>query len=254
MNLLRKIAERLSRGKVIKRKIKVDNQHVNILVSPDAQLKYLKMGAVAFDRDLINLAQDHITEADVVWDIGANVGVFTFASAVVSKSGAVLAVEADDWLARLLRRTSRLKDYSNCDIHVLSAAVSNENSVASFLIASRGRASNALKEAGGRSQMGGVRETLHVATLTLDRLLETFPSPQFVKIDIEGAELLALQSAEKVINEVRPKFYIEVGEDVSSQVFEIFKSANYSILDPLTMEQVDECVENTLFIPNQVVA
>ena len=98
--------------------------------------------------------------------------------------------------------------------------------------------------------MGGVRERQYIATLTLDRLLESFPEPNFVKIDIEGAELVALESAVEIVNKVRPKFYIEVGANVANQIYEIFDSANYSAFDPRTRLPINECVENTLFIPN----
>ena len=250
MSLFRKVLERLSRGRIVKRRISVGGRRGGILVTPDAQLKYLKLGSSAFDQDLIEIAEKYIGDDDTVWDIGANVGVFTFAAGLRSKTGTVLAVEPDNWLAQLLRRTAKFDDYAENNICVLSAAVSNENSVASFLIAERGRASNALSQAGGRSQMGGVRETLYVPTLTLDRLLERFQVPNFVKIDIEGAELMALESAVNLINDVRPKFYIEVGENVSSQIYTIFKAANYSCIDPVTHKALTHCVENTLFIPH----
>lgn len=246
----RTIIERLSRGKVIKRHIQVGSNSVPILVSPDAQLKYLKLGNQAFDRDLIDLAIKHIKPGDVVWDIGANVGVFTFAASTLSKTGAVLSVEADSWLTDIIRRTAQFDEYSQSSISVLSAAIANENSVATFLIAQRGRASNALQSAKGRSQMGGARQSIVVPTLTLDRLLDTFLAPDFVKIDIEGAELMALEGASKLISDSRPKFYIEVGQDVAEQVYLIFKSANYQCLDPASMKPITHCLENTLFVPN----
>lgn len=249
-NLVRKIAERFGRNRIVRRRITVAGKRASILVSPDAQLKYLKFGRSAFDEDLINLAIEHVNEKDTVWDIGSNVGVFAFAAALRSKSGTIVAVEPDTWLVGLLRKTSLFQDYADSDIRILPAAISDQNTVAELLIASRGRASNALTSAGGRSQMGGTREKQFVATLTLDRLLESFPRPNFVKIDIEGAELMALKSAEKLIKSIRPKFYIEVGENVASQVYEIFDAANYSALDPKTQLPIDRCVDNTLFIPN----
>ena len=113
-------------------------------------------------------------------------GVFTFAASSVAHKGTVVSIEADIWLANILRKTAMFKEYSNNTICVLPVAISNDNSIASFMVAKRGRASNALEAAGGRSQMGGVREKQYVPTLTLDTLLKTFPPPDFVKIDVEG--------------------------------------------------------------------
>ncbi len=136
-----------------------------LLVSPDAQLKYLKFGFGKFDQDLIEIAENYLQPTSNIWDVGANVGVFTFAASSMTHEGMVVSIEADIWLANILRKTSMLKEYSQNNICVLPVAVSNENSISSFLIAARGRASNALEEAGGRSQTGGVREVQYVPTI-----------------------------------------------------------------------------------------
>lgn len=248
-NILRTIVERLSRGKVIKRSISVGNLKGTLFATPDAQLKYLRPGVNAFDQDLINIAEKHINRGDSVWDIGANIGVFTVACALKSQSGQIVAIEADTWLAGLLRKTAARKEYSQCNICVVPLAISEANSISSFMVATRGRASNALTKANGRSQMGGTRETQYVPTLTLDTLLEEFSKPDFIKIDIEGAELMALSGGTTLINVVRPKFYIEVGEDVADQIYKIFNEANYQCIDPESNRQIKQCTTNTLFIP-----
>jgi predicted RNA methylase len=118
MEFLRRCVEKLSRGKRFKRYIYVSAARIPIFVSPDAQLKYLKSGASSFDQDLISIAEAFIGDESVVWDIGANVGVFTYAAASLAKRGSVVAVEADIWLADLLGRTKRLSDYRNIDIRI----------------------------------------------------------------------------------------------------------------------------------------
>ena len=251
MKILRTIIERFSREKIIKRKITVNGKSVPLLVSPDAQLKYLKLGAGVFDQDLINIAEKYLQENSNVWDVGANVGVFTFAASSVAHKGTVVSIEADIWLANIIRKTTMFKEYSNNNICVLPVAMSNENSVAAFMIAARGRASNALEVAEGRSEMGGVREKQYVPTLTLDTLLNTFPPPDFVKIDVEGAEYMVLQGATNIINQVRPKFYVEVGSNVSEQILKIFQSAGYTVYDPKGKKLTGSCTPNTFFFPEE---
>lgn len=249
VGIIRKVAETISRNKVFRRSLTVSGKKIPIYVSPDAQLKYLKLGANAFDTDLVQLAERFVKADSVVWDIGANVGTFTFSAASLIESGTVVAVEADTWLVGVLRMTSGLDDYRNKDIAIVPVAVSNRNAIASFMVAARGRASNALEMACGRSEMGGVREKQYVPTMTLDTLLESFPAPDFVKVDIEGAEYMALQGATKLINEVRPRFYIEVGQNVSPQVFNIFSSASYEGFDSGGVVLDGHCAPNTLFLP-----
>ena len=249
--MLRRIAERLSRGRIIKRKIYVRGKVLPIYVSPDAQLKYLKLGDGVFDQDLIQIAETYLKEDSCVWDIGANVGVFTFAAASVAKHGSVLAVEADTWLAGVLRKSALLSAYSKLNIRVLPVATSNKVGVASFMVSMRGRASNSLEIAGGRSEMGGVRELQYVPTMTLDGMLEDFGMPDFVKVDIEGAELMAIEGAEKLVNKIRPVFYVEVGADVSKQILSIFHAADYVAVDPDGSVLLRKCANNTFFIPKE---
>jgi FkbM family methyltransferase len=251
--MMRAWVERLSRGIVLKRRLPASVGGAQLYVSPDAQLKYLKLTTDAFDKDLLQLAQDHVKSDSIVWDVGANVGVFTFAAAGLAKHGQVIAIEADRWLAELIRRSCRLPANRALAITVLQAAVSATNGVAEFVIARRGRASNYLADAGGWSQSGGERERTHVATLTLDSLLASFPRPTFLKIDVEGAEAMVLRGATRLLNEVRPALYIEVGKENSDEVTRLLKGANYRLFDstrPIGGQQpLPRCVQDTLAVP-----
>ena len=159
MSLIRRTAELLSRNRVIKRHVYAAGQRAPILVSPDAQLKYLKLGRDSFDRDLIKIAEVMTVDDEFVWDIGANVGVFSVAALTTNPNCCVLAIEADPWLVDVLVRTGEFDQYIDREFLILPAAASSENGLAEFLIASRGRASNSLAEFGGRSQMGGKAQT-----------------------------------------------------------------------------------------------
>lgn len=247
----RVLLEMLSRGKVLKRRMRIKDKSTQIFVSPDAQLKYLKFRINSFDRDLICIAENFLTSSSNAWDIGANVGVFTFAAANVANKGTIVSVEPDIWLAQLLRKSSRIKENKEFDIRVLPAAISDQNGVATFMIAKRGRASNALEEAGGHSQMGGVREYQCVPTITLDSLLSSFPAPDFVKIDVEGAEWMVIQGASNIIQNIRPVFYIEIGFDHAEKILQVFQNEDYSAYDGKSGNIIETCTFNTYFIPNE---
>ena len=246
--MIRRLAELLARGRQFRRRVRVAGRLAPIWVSPDAPLKYLKPGERAFDRDLLELAEQRLGPNDVVWDVGANIGTFSVAAATVATSGEVVAIEADIWLAGLLRQTAAEPFFAG-RIKVVPCAVAEEPGEARFVIAARGRASNALEASGGRSQMGGARETVLVPTLALDDLLINLPLPTFVKIDVEGAELMVLRGASRLLREVRPRIYIEVDERFAGEVMALLVTANYAAFDPRTGERLEHCLENTLFEP-----
>lgn len=224
----------------------VDGQRVPLIVSPDAQLKYLKPGR-HFDRDLVDLAVRFVKADSCVWDVGANVGTFAFASAALATVGTVVAIEPDAWLGELLHRTRRLKEHKNRDVRIVPVAVAEENGYAELRIAQRGRATNALTSALGSTQMGGSREKRLVPTASLDSLLSSFPSPDFVKIDIEGAELMALRGASRLLAEVQPLVYCEVHTDNERDLRLLMAGFGYQPFEVAGNVPLGECLPNTLF-------
>jgi FkbM family methyltransferase len=217
MNVLRWIAERLARGRVIWRWLP---NGVRIAATPDAQLKYLGR---QFDRDLVALARDKVRPGMVVWDIGANCGAFAFSCDGANK---VVAVEADNFLAGLLRQSAA---QSRVPVEVLEAAVSDSVGTAQFTVAARGRASNHLSAVPGYSQTGGERTRVEVRTVTMDSMIDEWGAPNFIKMDIEGAEPLALRGARRLLSEVQPVIFLEVSADSAEEIRHVLEEANYSI-------------------------
>ena len=253
---MRRIVERLSRGRSFARNLPADFGGARVVVSPDAALKYLKPGDSAFSVDLLNFARTFVSPGSTVWDIGANVGVFTFASAAkTGPTGNVLAVEADRWLAGLLDRAEKLNRAAGLRVEVLAAAISDKAGSVKFNVAERGRASNWIESASQRTTAGGSRSTRIVPTLPLDALLEDGPWPDVVKMDIEGAEVLALRGANRLLADVRPIIYIEVGDEQSAEVNAILTSADYHLFDGDVPREsrvrLDHCSRNTLAIPRE---
>ncbi len=130
----------------------------------------------------------------MVWDVGANVGLFSFAAAsLAGPEGRVVALEPDAWLVQLLRRSASRQPAGSAPVEVVPAAIAAALSVRTLCLASRSRAANYLADF-GTIQTGGSREQQSVIAVTLDWLLESFPVPSVVKIDVEGAELEVLEA------------------------------------------------------------
>ncbi len=249
--MLRGLAEYLSRRVVFKRRLPADLGRAAIYVSPAACLAYWVRSLERTDPMLLRFVREHVRPGHTVWDIGANVGLFSFAAASrAGGEGSILAIEADEWLAGLLRRSSAQRAEGMAPVSVLSVAVAERLGVAEFSIARRGRASNFLQRAGGSSQAGGVRESRLSMTVTLDWLLETFAPPDVLKIDIEGAELMALSAARRLLSSARPVILCEVAQSNRAAVTAILKQAGYDLYDASDRggRPVEGAVANTLAI------
>ena len=153
-----------------------------------------------------------------------------------------------------MKKTKSLKAYNGYEIHILPIAMSNEIDFLELEIAERGRASNSLKDINStdRNTKGGVRERYFVPTFYCDYLLKRFRSPDFIKIDVEGAELLVLEGCFKILEDIRPKIYIEVGEKNKREISKIFQKFSYRLFD-YRMNELNEPNFNTLAIPAEKV-
>ena len=226
--LARTLLERLSRGRSFVRHLPNEFQGRPIVVSPDAALRWLKPGAAAFDPELVNAARHLVHPGDVVWDFGANVGAFALLAAV--RSGRpVLCVEADPFLAELLRRTAALERNRDLELEVVCAAVGDRDGIAEFAIAGRGRASSGLVRGSLSTQHGKTRQLLLTPIVSADSLLDGRAPPAMVKVDIEGGEGLFIDGAARLIDEVRPRFLIEVSAEQRDKVVSRFVAAGYGL-------------------------
>jgi len=202
-----------------------------VFVSPEAGLRFWRPRIENCDPRLLSLAAELVGPGDVVWDVGANVGLFTFAAAgLAGPSGRVVAIEPDLWVVSLLRRSAKANSNRLAHVDVLPVAVSDGLDVKTFHIARRGRSANFL-EGFGLTDAGGSREIQWVPTVTLDWLLERFPAPQVLKIDVEGAEALVLRGARRTLSEIRPVVLCEVAAENAGWVAEFLQAHEYLLLD-----------------------
>lgn len=247
---IRRFIEILSRGIIYKRKLPDNLGGRSIYVSPEAGLRFWKPNLQNVDPMLSNVVNLFVNEGDIIWDIGTNLGFFSVPAITKSKTGKCLCIEPDIWLCHILHKTKIINPDLNIDI--LPVAVSNKTGFSRFNIANRSRATNHLAEVTGSSQTGGIRQTRIVPTFTLDFILESYEAPDFLKIDTEGAELLVLAGAEKVIS-TKPLILIEVNQETLTNVVVLLESKGYKVYNaeklPDLIPASNQICENLLAIP-----
>jgi FkbM family methyltransferase len=167
-------------------------------------------------------------KGQVVIDVGAWKGHFTLvASRLVGREGWVVAIEPQRDICH--RLTIRLKRLGIKNVKVEHSALYSEEK--EVVLTKRNDSSfNLFGTATGEAEVEQVR------LISLDRLLGSLKlkSIDYVKMDIEGAELEALLGARETIRLHRPFFAIASyhrrdGEATSSRVEKILSSFGYSV-------------------------
>lgn len=150
----------------------------------------------------IHLLPQLVGPEDICWDIGANAGMYTVAlSKLASK---VLAFEPEPHNCATLRQVIRLALLANVEVHQTA------------LGDSKGRARFSVPVAQGfygGFYMAAFHEQgeLEVATDTIDSLIaQGFAEPDFIKCDVEGAELLVIQGATELLKRRRSIWLLEI--------------------------------------------
>jgi len=232
MVTIRSLAETPLKDRVRRRALPVEFSSAPIYMSAAAGLGAILKLVDQVDPVLLRTAALLVRRVDIVWDIGGNIGLFSIAAAVrAGSTGQVFAFEPDPMLIQLLRASARLQSSSTAPISVIPAAVADTVGVRDFWIAKRARSSNAL--AGhGLTQMGGVRETISVVTLTIDDCLAWLPRPTLLRVDIEGAEFQALSSATELLSAPYPTLICEVAGANAERVTDLLRSAGFRLYDP----------------------
>jgi FkbM family methyltransferase len=171
-----------------------------------------------------------VARGGVVIDGGANVGGFSLtAASVVGPEGSVHAVEAAPATAALLRRNVLANPHHAIHVHELALAdVEGELELTAFEAGS-GMSSLAALDGGS---------VVRVRATTLDALTASLPRVDLVKLDLEGAELRALQGARRLLAERRPALLIELEPDhlgrlggSVAQLESLLEGAGYAAFD-----------------------
>jgi FkbM family methyltransferase len=158
----------------------------------------------------------------VFWDIGANVGFYSLLASKLVGSGRVFAFEPAPRNLTYLRKHLALNRVTN--VEVLAIAVGDRNGTSCFETEETGFMGRLSNE--GRIGEGKVM----VPIATLDSLMEqekVLP-PDCVKMDIEGAELLALRGASHTFQRFRPVLFLAThSRQIEDECCQLLKSWGY---------------------------
>ncbi|MDJ0747768.1 MAG: FkbM family methyltransferase [Xenococcaceae cyanobacterium MO_167.B27] len=176
------------------------------------------LGSYEYDKQL--LFEQTITPGSTVYDLGGHVGFYTLlASVLVGNTGKVISFEPLPDNLKYLKKHLQINNISNTQI--VEAAVCERNGIAYF-------------ETHNSSFQGhlGSNGTLQVKTVSLDELItkEKLPIPNYLKIDVEGAEVQVLQGAKQILTEFHPTIFLAThGDKLQKECCQFITDLGYQL-------------------------
>jgi len=176
-----------------------------------------------YEMELQHAIQRWVQPGQVVYDLGANVGYVSLLFArAVGAHGQVFAFEPLPTNQERLRRNLELNP--GLPVEIIPAAAAEKSGRAAFAL--HGSDDMGRLQADGSS----ATETIEVETIALDDFAKTHPEPNLIKIDVEGAEALALQGMHALLRSAKPILFIELhGYEAGRACWQLLEQAGYEM-------------------------
>ncbi|MGC4100316.1 FkbM family methyltransferase [Ferruginibacter sp.] len=189
-----------------------------------------------YEVDKTDFIKIHCKEGNVVFDIGAHMGVFSyFLACQVGKTGKVFSFEPAPLTYKMLQHTIAYNHLENT-VEANQMAMAEKAGELTFYIYSNSKISsgNSLSPL----NPAGTSHGITVKTVTLDDFFEEkkLSRLDFIKIDAEGAELEILKGGQKTIRQYKPYITLEVhprvfvpSDKIMIELFDLIVSMGYTI-------------------------
>jgi len=183
-----------------------------------------------YEPELQNAAQKFVQPGMIIYDVGANIGYISLMLArLSSSSGQIFSFEALPINVQRLKKNISLNQMESI-IRVIPKAVIDSSHPVSFLAHSSSSMGKARGSAGREEHYEG---EIKVPGLALDDFVfsEGNPTPDLIKMDIEGGEILAVKGMRRLLKKKHPLLFIELhGKEAAQALWLALTHAGYEIL------------------------
>jgi len=207
----------------------------------------------AFEKPVWREISERVKPGWVAYDIGANMGIYSTAlSQRVGPEGQVYCFEANPMCLYFLQTNlAHEKCTGNCEI--LPIAVHDHEGECDFSI---NYANTGIGLTGGNAMYDGkIGHEIRVQCSDLDSLIQRLAlrPPQFIKIDIEGAEGVAIQGMQETLRREHPVLLVEVHGPIPAQtVFPALDALGYSCMEVNSQQRFSSSREVLDWFPPNV--
>ncbi len=158
-----------------------------------------------FEQDVVDLATKHIKKGTCVLDVGSNFGQMSILfSNLVGEEGIIHSFEADDWVFEIFEKNIKANNKEGKIIPHFGAVHNIDGETLYFPIQDFDR----FGTYGSYGIDYNVKQGREVKSITIDSL-DIKETISFMKVDIQGGDLQALQGAVKTINKNRMPILFE---------------------------------------------
>ena len=180
------------------------------------------------------IAKELDIQNDQGWffDVGANVGMYSWEVREVSPLRKILAFEPDPENIKLLEKTLNGANFENIEIYKF--ALSNQLAEISFFQDTLTSATGCVagKEKPWIEQyLNSSANEIRVKTETLDSVVRQDRIPSLIKIDVEGHEIEVLQGGRNTLSKAKPLLIIESFPPKQSTVLSLLDKLGYHSID-----------------------
>lgn len=186
------------------------------------------------DEALRSIIRQSLKNGGTGVDIGASIGDFAAVMSSASEDHIHHAFEANPAVADILTRRFRRK---NVVVHC--EALSAESGIANLYVPATNTGVGGLRVTPSAAKEGQIKE-VSIPVKRLDEYFDNIDQCRIIKLDIEGAELLALKGARRLISRDRPVVYFECVSHMNiygygvEEVYDYFSSLKYELHDPFS--------------------
>ncbi len=180
----------------------------------------------------IALELDKNNNTGCFFDVGANVGLYTWVVHKVCPQRNILAFEPDPENFKLLEMTQSEANAKNLEIY--PHALSNKTGDTSFFQDTLTSATGCIagKDKPWIEQyLNGYSNTISVKTQTLDSVAKDDKIPSLIKIDVEGHEIEVLDGGRNILSEKKPPLIIESFPPRQATVLSLLHELGYRSMD-----------------------
>ena len=184
----------------------------------------------SYESEELNTVRDFLKEGDVFVDLGANIGLFsTVASRAVGPKGQVYSFEPFPLNTQRLKRNKELNRCSN--MVIIEKAVADKPGTMTLVY------DDSNQNTGMPSAYKADGNRLDVPVVALDEVAreQDWHRVDFIKMDIEGGEYLALKGMQNILANWTPKILLELHPEAvartpytSDQIISLLADSGYS--------------------------